>query len=101
MKESGNPFDIREYQIKRGQVPRRKIANAVLIFDIIDFSIDTLNDNALSKVHNAVWETLEPEFYWSEKETHSSKNDLLVMSTGNGYCIAISYRFEDHIVIKI
>lgn len=104
MKEFKNLFDPKEYQVKRGQVPRYEIQNAILLFDIVGFSADMVNEKMMEivvDIHTSMWDVLDTSYFWAEKGDNSNKNDLLLIPTGDGYGLAINNLHKDEEILEI
>lgn len=103
-KESKNLFDPGEYQVKGGVVPMKNIEHCILVFDIVGFSQNMVNDKMLEivgDIHTAVFETLDPEHYWAEKGSNANLNSLILIPTGDGYGIALNNKQNDEEILVI
>ena len=102
MKE--NLFDPKLYVRAQGQIPKKNIESAMLVFDVVGFSSDMVNSSMISivnEIHKSLWETLEPDYYWAETKKHSSSNDFILIPTGDGYCLVLNNIHDDEEILKI
>lgn len=85
-------------------MPRYEIHCAVLFFDIVGYSARTTN-NEMSKTVQAIissmWQVLDNDYYWAEKDTYASENDLLLIPTGDGYGICLNPNNKDEEILEI
>jgi hypothetical protein len=103
MKESES-FNPNEYHSKKGHAHRRNLEFPILFFDVVGFSKDMNNDGSkkiVTDMQRVMWDLLDNDYYWAEKTKHSSKNNLLLIPTGDGYGIAINETLKDDVILWI
>jgi hypothetical protein len=103
MKESGS-FNPNDYHSKKGHAHRKNLEFPILFFDVVGFSKDMDNERSkkiVTDMQRVMWDLLDSDFYWAEKTKHSSKNNLLLIPTGDGYGIAINETLKDDHILWI
>jgi len=104
MKEKSNSFDPKDYGAKKGQVHRKTFDIRILVFDVVGFAKDLFNERAaeiVTDINRVMWDILDKDHYWAEKQSLSARNDLILVPTGDGYGIAFHPNIEDSEVIDI
>src|ERR1700719_2623600 len=100
----GDLLDRRVY-MSRPYLPRKKAADiSVLVFDIVGFSKENNNSAMMELVeamHTAVHNLLRPEFYWNEDGKYASRNNFILIPTGDGYGVAFNTSMSDERVLTI
>lgn len=105
--ESGaaNLFDYIQYEPKSGHYPIKAINGPILMFDIVSFSLKMNNTemyNTINAIQSSMYYSLDNDaYFWAEQKEKSNKNNLLFVSTGDGYAIALGNTLPDLEIIKI
>jgi len=76
----------------------------MLIFDVVGFSSEMVNtkmSKIVGEIQKAIWDILEPKYYWAEKEEDSDKNDFILIPTGDGYGLVLNNLHEDEDIFDI
>jgi class 3 adenylate cyclase len=103
MKESDS-FNPKEYHSKKGHAHTKNLELPILFFDVVGFSKEMDNEGSkqiVTDMQRVMWDLLENNFYWAEKSKHASKNNLLLIPTGDGYGIAINETKNDDDILWI
>lgn len=104
MKDISNLYDYKHYHEKKGQVPKRPIEQTLVVVDVVGFSEKMFNNKMLKivdTINNSIFEILDPEHFWNEKEADSILNNLIMIPTGDGYAIAFSNTIPESKILKL
>src|SRR2546421_10043741 len=104
MKEKSDSFDPKSYHSKKPLAHTKTFDLRILFFDVVGFSKDLHNEKAsktVANIHQAMWSTLDHDYYWAETGKNSSKNSLILIPTGDGYGIAFHPAIKGSDVLKV
>ncbi len=100
-----NLFDYVQYEPKSGHYPIKAINGPILMFDIVSFSMKmntTEMYNTINAIQSSMYYSLDNDaYFWAEQKEKSNKNNLLFVSTGDGYAIALGNTLPDSEILKI
>jgi class 3 adenylate cyclase len=101
---SGN-FNPNDYHSKKGHAHRKSVECPILFFDFVGFSKEMDNERAkkmITGMQGVMWDLLDgADYYWAEKGKNASKNNLVLIPTGDGYGIATDTTVEDKKILWI